>query len=164
MEKTVSDLSPNATPQYLPHHIRRALPSLGPIFYLETWPFSDPILVIASPSTAYQITQGHSLPKYPLMRKFVAPVAGPYNLLMEGQQWKTWRSIVNPCFSANNLTALVPEMINEVLTFSNILMEHLKAKDLFQLKTLTDNLVMDILGKVALWVIEQFLKFQFKAT
>lgn len=109
----VSKLPADASTGYIPAHVRRATPGLGPVFYLDNWPFSAPILVIASPTSAYQITQEHSLPKFPALRHFLRPLTGEYDLVtMEGELWKTWRSIYNPGFSSSHLMTLVPDIMS----------------------------------------------------
>ncbi|MCJ1281249.1 hypothetical protein MMC26_000567 [Xylographa opegraphella] len=149
--KILANLPTDANPHYLPDQTRLAVPGLGPIYYLDNWPFSAPILVTASPSTAYQIAQEHSLPKFHAMRKFLRPLTGEYDLVtMEGQLWKTWRAIYNPGFSLTHLMTLVPQIVKETAVFCEILQQHAEAKDLFEMKTLTDNLTMDIIGKVVL--------------
>lgn len=65
----LSKVPQDAHPFYLPGLIRRAVPDVGPVFYLDMWPFALPILVVSSPSTAYQITQKHSLPKSGELRR-----------------------------------------------------------------------------------------------
>ena len=43
------------------------------------------------------------------------PLTGLNDLVtMEGQEWKTWRSVFNPGFSAKNLTALLPAFLEEI--------------------------------------------------
>jgi hypothetical protein len=37
--------------------------NLGNFFYLDTWPFGPPILMILDPDIAAQVTQTHSLDK-----------------------------------------------------------------------------------------------------
>ena len=50
----LSKLPPNAHPLYLPGLSSQAVPDLGQIFYLDMWHFNRPILVVSSPSVAYQ--------------------------------------------------------------------------------------------------------------
>ena len=143
---------PNDTnPHYLPDAVRREFPDLGPVYYLDNWPFSAPILVIGSPSAAYQITQEHSLPKFHALRSFLRPLTGAYDLVtMEGQLWKRWRTIYNPGFSLGHLMTMVPEIVKETVTFCDILQEHVDRGDMFQMKKLTDNLAIDVIGRVVL--------------
>ena len=148
--KIASKHPPGATFQYAPYELRDVLPHRG-TFYLDIWPFSAPLLVLASPNSLRQATQEHSLPKYPNMQKFTKPIAGEQNLLtMEGQAWKTWRTLLNPSFNPSNISELLPAMIDDVSVFKNLLKARADQRDIFRLKALTDNLVMDINGRLVL--------------
>ena len=110
-KELLAELPSNAHPSYLPGLIRRTFPDVGPVFYLDMWPFTLPLLVISSPTAAHQITQEHSLPKSGELRRWIKPLAANKDLVsMEGQQWKLWRNVYNPGFSANHLIHLVPQM------------------------------------------------------
>ena len=151
VKEVMADLPPDVNPQYIPIAIRRRYPHLGNVFYFDNWPFIAPILVTASPSTAKQITQEHSLPKFPPIRKFFGPIAGQYDLVsMEGPLWKKWRGVFNPGFGATYLTTLVPKIVEEALVFCEILKNRAASGDLFQLKPLTDNFTVDVIGKLVL--------------
>lgn len=69
---------------------------------------------------------------------------------MDGQEWKYWRSIFNPGFSASHLMPLVPNIVKETMVFCEILHDHVIKQDIFPMKTLTDDLAMDVIGKVVL--------------
>lgn len=149
----VATLPYDASPLYIPHHIRRPHLDLGSIFYLDNWPYVPPILIVASPFTAYQVTQEHSLPKFSSLRRFLQPIAGEFDLVtMEGWMWKKWRGIFNPGFSAAHLMSFVPDIVVEVGVFCAILREKMEEKTTFPMKQLTDNLTMDIIGRMVLWV------------
>lgn len=147
----MSELPGNANPQYLPGQVSRKYPDVGPVFYLDMWPFTLPILVVASPLAAYQLTQEHSQPKSDGLRKYMRPLTDNNDLVsMEGQPWKDWRNVFNPGFSASHLITLVPEILHEISTFSDILRELVRKGDMFSLEDLTVNLTMDTIGIVAL--------------
>ncbi len=149
--KIVSGLPKDAHPHYLPDMIRRAMPDLGPVYYLDLWPFGPQMLVIASPSSLYQITQEHSLPKYHGMKTFLQPITGGGDIVtMEGQIWKTWRGIFNPGFSASHLMTMTPRIVEETGTFCDILHTHVQNRTLFHMKDMTDNVTMDVIGRVVL--------------
>lgn len=138
---------------YLLHEIRRAMPELGPLFYLDTWPFGPGILVVSSPSGAAQITQEHSLPKYGALREYMRSLTGGDDLLtMEGQKWKTWRGIFNSGFSRSHLMTIVPGIIEDVEVFCEILRERARRGDAAPLEEATNSLTMDVIGRVALYV------------
>lgn len=152
-EDRVATLPYDANPLYIPHHIRRAHLDLGSIFYLDNWPYVPPVLIVASPFTAHQVTQEHSLPKFSGLRRFMQPIAGEFDLVtMEGQMWEKFRVIFNPGFSAAHLLSLVPDIVVEVGGFCAILREKMEEKTTFSMKQLTDDLTMDIIGRMVLWV------------
>ena len=151
MKEIMAELPSDVNPQYIPIAIRRRYPHVGNVFYFDNWPFVAPILVTASPATAKQVTQEHSLPKFPPLRNFFKALAGKYDLItMEGPLWRKWRGVFNPGFGATYLTTLVPEMVEEALVFCEILEKRAEVGDLFQLKPLTDNFTVDVIGKLVL--------------
>ena len=149
--KITSKHPPDANAQYLADMVRRECPELGPMYYIDNWPFGPQILVVASTHGLYQITQEHSLPKYHAMKTFLHPITGGPDLVtMEGDLWKKWRGIFNPGFSASHLMTLADAMVEETQRFCDILQEHARDGKLFRMKTLTDNLTMDIIGRIVL--------------
>ncbi|KAL8721386.1 MAG: hypothetical protein Q9225_001933 [Loekoesia sp. 1 TL-2023] len=149
--KIQSELPKDAHPGYLPDMIRRKLPQLGPVYYLDIWPFGPQMLVVASTNALYQITQKHSLPKYHAMKQFLKPISEGLDIVtMEGDLWKTWRGIFNPGFSAAHLMTLTSSITDETHRFCKILQEYSQNHTVFKMKNFTDNLTMDIIGKVVL--------------
>lgn len=147
----LSQLPSDAHPFYIPDQVRRNYPDLGQNYYLDLWPFAPPMLVLASPYTINQINQEHVLHKYPQLHAFIRPLTDNLDILsMEGQIWKKWRAVFNPGFSAAHLMTLVPEIVKETEKFCQILKEHAGNRDIFQMKALTDNLTMDVIGRVAM--------------
>lgn len=147
----LSKIPSDAHPLYLPDQLRRKYPEMGPVFYVDLWPFNSPILFVESPSAAYQLFQEHTLPKAAPVRNFMYPLTKNNDLVtMEGKLWKDWRSVFSPGFSANHLMTLVPEILEAVSTYSAILGEHTKVQDMFYLEQATINMTMDIIGMVTL--------------
>lgn len=150
-QKIMSKLPADANPQYLVDQIRRAMPELGKNYYLDTWPFLHPLLIVGSPDTLYQIMQEHPLPKHETLRIFLRPLTDGLDIVsMNGPLWKKWRGIYNPGFSLNNVMQLVPDIVRETLIFCEILQEHAQKQDIFPMKPLTDNLTIDVIGKIVL--------------
>ncbi|MCJ1381942.1 hypothetical protein MMC17_005054 [Xylographa soralifera] len=151
LANVMAKLPKDAHQHYLPDQLRRTYPDMGPIFYLDAWPFISLTLVVASPSTLAQITTEHTLLKFPAIRAFLYPLTNGRDLVsMDGQEWKTWRSIFNPGFSAKHLMTVVPDIVKETKVFCDVLQEHANQQDVFPMKALTDNLAMDVIGKVVL--------------
>lgn len=156
----LSKIPKDAHSHYLPDQLRQAYPDMGPIFYIDAWPFTTLTLVVASPTTLAQITTEHVLPKFPAIRDFLYPLANGKDIVsMDGREWKYWRSIFNPGFSMNHLITLVPDIVRETTVFCEILQHHASEQNIFRMKALTDNLTMDIIGKVVLWdFVDQSLR------
>ena len=147
----LSKLPPGAHPSYLPGLIKRALPEVGDIFYLDMWPFNSPLLVVSSPSIAQQFTQEHPLRKSPQLRRFLRPLANNQDLVsLEGQSWKLWRGVYNPGFSASHLISLVPQIIEEVTVFCEVLRERAGCVAIAPLEEAVVDLTMDIIGRAVL--------------
>jgi len=149
--RLLSQLPSDAHAFYVPDQVRRNYPDFGQNYYLDLWPFASPMLVLASPYTINQVNQEHVLHKYPQLRDFIRPLTDNLDILsMEGQMWKKWRAVFNPGFSAAHLMTLVPGIVKETEIFCQILREHAEKRDIFQMKALTDNLTMDVIGRVVL--------------
>lgn len=120
-------------------------------FYLDFWPFSRTILVVSSPHAAFQVTQKYNLPKPRLLQDYFLPITGGPNLFtMPEEQWKPWRDIFNPGFSASYILEQVPHIVEEVSVYCEILREHARKRDIFSLDETTLRLTMDIIGAVTL--------------
>lgn len=147
----MSKLPSDAYSHVLPHQARLMFPELGPIFYLDTWPFGPPIMVVGSLDGAHKVTQVHSLPKFPAMSDFLRPMTGGKDLVtMEGNEWKHWRNVFNPGFSSSHLKTFIPEMLTDVSIFCEILRELAAKRDIFLIDPLTTRLSLDVIGRVTM--------------
>lgn len=137
----------------LPHQIKLKVLDLGPVFYIDTWPFGPPMLVITAPDLAYQITQAHSLPKFHTLRDYMRPMTGGNDIItMEGGEWKKWRNMFNPGFKSSHLMTLVPEMVNEISTFCEVLRGLARKHEIFSMDHVATRLSLDIIGRVVLYL------------
>lgn len=149
--KLTSQLPPDAHPGYLPDMIRRQLPDLGPVYYLDLWPFGPQMLIVSSVEGLYQITQEHSLPKHAGLKSFLYPIADGLDLVtMEGDLWKFWRGVFNPGFSAKYLITLTRSIQDETEIMCSLIERLAHEKSRFTMKELTDNLTMDVIGRVVM--------------
>ena len=149
--KITSQLPKDAHPGYLPDMIRRHLPGLGSLYYLDLWPVGPQMLIVSSIQGLYQITQEHSLPKYPALKYFLYPIADGLDLVtMEGDLWKFWRGVFNPGFSAKHLTTLTSNILDETEKMCAVLQKLSREHKRFPMKELTDNLTMDIIGRIVM--------------
>ena len=135
----------------LPDVMRKKFPDLPPVFGMDLWPASEQMIVCTSPEACFQFTQERSALKHPSLGRFLLPLMGTNNLIsVEGQEWKFWRGIFNPGFSLSHLITLVPGIVQDTLTFCNVLEQHAKDGSLFQMEEATMRLTVDIIGRVVL--------------
>jgi cytochrome P450 len=126
-----------------------------PVVYMDLWPFSPCFALVFDPVAASQFTQVRSLPKMALILEFLDPLTRGLDVVsMNGQLWKTWRSRFNPGFSSRNVNTLLPELIEEVVVFTNLLKaragENGSWGKVFQLEEKTTNLTFDVIVRAAL--------------
>lgn len=69
---------------------------------------------------------------------------------MEGDLWKTWRGVFNPGFSANYISNLTSGMVEKTEEFCGILEDLSRSRQIFHMKHLTDNLTVDIIGRIVM--------------
>lgn len=144
-------LPPSAHENYLGDEVRKRYPDLNAAFYLDNWPFSPLILVVLDPDMMHQMTQDNSVPKYKGSRHLLRSLTGGEDLVTpESPVWKRRRAIFNAGFSLNHIMVLVPNIVEEVMIFRNILRVHAEIGDLFHLEELSLNLTIDIIGRVVM--------------
>lgn len=119
--------------------------------YLDLWPVSWPMLTVFNPDMMSQFCSDPSLPKHELMTYEFGPLSHGDDLVTsEGHKWRTWRSILNPGFSAKNIKALVPGMLDEVLVFRDILHALAERGETVPLGKLAAKLTVDVIGQAVL--------------
>lgn len=120
-------------------------------FYMDMWPFAEPILYLFDPDMVAQVTTDHVTPKNPGIKEFMVHLAGEGDLVSsDGPHWKKWRSCMNPGFAAGHLMTLVPGIVDDSLVFVEKLAEHADKGEVFRLEEDATRLTVDIIGKVAL--------------
>jgi sterigmatocystin biosynthesis cytochrome P450 monooxygenase len=139
-----------AHPHLFMHEIQKRY-NLPPVFYLDVWPMSLGMMVILDPDIAQQVTVEHSLLKSGILRPYMVPMVGENGLIiMEKQEWKQWRAIFNPGFSAGHLMSLIPDMVEEIAIFNQVLGKIADTNSLCRLEELATKLTFDIIGIVSL--------------
>lgn len=120
------------------------------IFLLDMWPVYPAELVVYDPDAAIQITSKWNLPKTEKFAHAMTPITGgPSLVAMGGVEWKRWRALFNPGFSAASMTDLVPSIVDSAQVFCDKLRDRV-GKGLFLLDDLTTRLTMDVILKVTL--------------
>lgn len=68
---------------------------------------------------------------------------------MNGGEWKRWRTLFNPGFSAQHVAKLTPGIVQSAETFCEILRER-TGRGVFRLESVTTRFTMEVISKVAL--------------
>lgn len=124
------------------------------IFLMDFWPVYPPLLMVYDPDAAVQISTKYNLPKTAMHLQFMKPITGGPNLIsMSGQEWKTWRSLFNPGFSAAAMMDNIPFLVDSVQVFCDKLKEKAQDGGLVCLDSLTTRLTLDVIIKLTLSVI-----------
>lgn len=126
------------------------------VYYIDTWPFSPPTMVLSSPNTAFRAVQQHSLRKPPFPTQIFYPVTGgPDLIFMNGEEWKKSRSILNPGFNPAYLVSQIPAIVEEIVTFTKILRDHYGQGQVYQLDPVTLNMTLDVISRLTLHVYQK---------
>lgn len=127
-----------------------------PVIYLDLWPvLRAPIVVAYKNTVAAQFTQVKNLDKHQISLDFMNPLTNGKDIAtLQGDDWKKWRSWLNPGFSSKNVSTMVPELIEEIKVFAENL--HKKAGPngswgpMFQFRNMTTALTFDIIVRASL--------------
>lgn len=124
---------------------------LGKVFYVDLWPFSAPWLIVADATLADQVAVKPCLPKFGGLKAMLRPYAGVNNLLVqEGEEWRRWRALFNPAFSAGALQRHVPELVDMCQAFCDGLSRRARSGARFQLEPEVVGLTVELIGRIAL--------------
>ena len=121
------------------------------LFYLDSWPAGNPLVVVTSPSLAVQACQEHDLSKPSLLVPFFHPLVGGENLFTwNGPEWKRSRGLFNSGFSSSYLSTQIGHIVEEATIYVDILREHARKGDMFSLDNMTLWFTLDIIGALTL--------------
>ncbi|KAI2618910.1 vera protein [Hypoxylon sp. NC1633] len=131
------------------------LERLPPVVYLDLWPVGPQFALVYDAAAVSQFTQTKSLPKLHLLTQYIKPLTSGLDIVStEGALWKTWRSRFNPGFGSRNISALLPELIEDVSVFTSQLRD-LSGNGgewgpVFQLREKSADLTFDVICQVTL--------------
>lgn len=125
------------------------------MFYVDLWPVSGMMLIVTSPSVATQVAQTNtrlSHDRAPILKRFFKPIAGGPNLFdMAEQEWRPWRQIFNKGFSTEQVTNLIPHVLEETEIYKETLRTLARKGEMFYLDLVTLRFTIDIIGKTILY-------------
>ncbi|KAJ0117029.1 cytochrome p450 [Diaporthe amygdali] len=123
------------------------------LIYFDTWPLGEPTLAVFNPDLMAQFTQDRSFLKAPMVRVELEPLTDLHDIVtMEGQEWKTWRSVFNPGFSAKNLTALLPAFLEEIQVLKERLVKVARSGEVVKMEGTIQRATVDVIFRAALGI------------
>ena len=121
------------------------------LYYLNLWFFSNLLIVISSSVLSIQVCQQHDLPKSHVLDTFFRPLAGGDNLfIMNGSEWKRFRTIFNTDFNANYFLNQISHIIQPTSVYVEILRENVFKKNVFSLNEVTLWFIMNVIEAITL--------------
>jgi len=124
------------------------------IVYLDMWPFSEaPLLICTSVTAAIETAQKTAIgvKKPARLEQWFHPISGGPNLFtMHEGEWRTWRNIFNPGFSQSHIFKLVPDVVQEVKAYRDLLHSFAEKKEMFLLDDETLWFTLDMIGQTVL--------------
>ncbi|RSL49511.1 hypothetical protein CEP51_015480 [Fusarium floridanum] len=120
-----------------------------PIIYLDAWPLSDPLIVSLNVDISSQFTQQHSMPRFRDAKDFFYPLTKNRDIVtMDDAEWKIWRKRLSVGFGAQYITSRVPDIVEEVEEFVQVLKSKAGRSGtwgpVFLLEQATRNLTLDM--------------------
>ena len=132
---------------------RKFFPKQG-LYYIDLWPLSAPFIVVVSPKVAIQATRTTAIlamERPAQVRRYFLPIAGGPNMFdLPEKQWRPWRATFNKAFSAEHVLSLIPNMVEQTLTYREILRTHAQKGNMFYLDPTTLRFTMDLIGRTIL--------------
>jgi cytochrome P450 len=121
-------------------------------FIVDLWPGAPASLIVFGSESSFEVSNKYNLPKPHSQVDLFRPMVGGQSILtMNNDEWKRWRTLFNPGFSAAHMTKLVPTIVESVQVFCDIMRDNAE-QNLVQLDTLTTRLTMEVIAKVTLYV------------
>ncbi|KAK4671837.1 hypothetical protein QC764_609160 [Podospora pseudoanserina] len=125
------------------------------VIVMDVWPMIDPILYVMDPEIVSQFSNqqvlAKTLPKSNQLKDMFKPMFQGKDLLtMDGPEWKRWRAIYNPGFSAKNVATMAPEFIEEIDIFKRHLRKVAMSGEVVKMQQLAINLTIDVIGRAVL--------------
>jgi hypothetical protein len=121
------------------------------MFLMDMWPGYPTSLIVFNPEALHLISNKWNLPRPLQSLEAIKPIVGGPNVVsMNGSDWKTWRSLLNPGFSPSSINSHVPFIVDSVSTFCDKLHENMRT--LISLDEFATRLTFDVIMKVTLSV------------
>ncbi|KAH8883472.1 cytochrome P450 4V3 [Thozetella sp. PMI_491] len=154
------DMHPLFIPCIILDHWRVLFPdqtSCPPVLYLDLWPIGPPMLFVLNLDLSVRFASDMRILKAAQANDFLQPLGHGLDIVTNsGAIWKTWRSRLNPGFSAKNIQALVPLILDEVTVFAEVLRSKAGRNgewgEVFPLEELANNLTFDVITRATIGI------------
>ncbi|KAK7957642.1 AflN/verA/monooxygenase [Apiospora saccharicola] len=156
IKQAMQGLPRDTTTHVMVRKIANSLPDSGGNFYLNLWPFSKTLLVIANPVTAAQVEAAFLDKPASMCGTMEVINGGPSLMTMHGDTWKKWRTLFNPGFAPAYMTGLAPSILDEVGVLCQLLRDHAtrgkggSGGGVFQLEEYTLKFTFDVISRITL--------------
>ncbi|ROW08501.1 hypothetical protein VMCG_03250 [Cytospora schulzeri] len=143
---------------WLASNVKKYFPGrdeVPPVIYLDMWPFLKcPVVVVFDAAASANFMANRTLQKHSITKDFLKPLTAGLDILSSsGEPWKKWRSTFNPGFSPRNVVAMIPELLEEMQTFSDNLKKSAGKGGswgpMFQLQDRTTHLTLDVIFRAS---------------
>lgn len=154
MRDMAANLPPNTAPHMLTNMMREKY-GLGDFFYLDLWPLAPPQLVIVHSELAAHVTQKLNLPKQSgMIRQWTSHILGPKSIVTSnGHDWLVARKSFSPGFQPRKILQRVPDTVDDVLEFCEVLKQHAISGKSFEMIEVGARMVFNVSAKVVLYVL-----------
>jgi cytochrome P450 len=120
------------------------------IFYLNLWPFNNPLVIVANPFMASQVETAFLDKPVKMCTNLEIINGGPSLQTMHGSTWKRWRALLNPGFATGYMNGLAPAIAEEMTVFCERLHDRAKCGEMFLLEEHTLRLTFDVIARITL--------------
>lgn len=119
--------------------------------YFDVWPIGPPTLIICNAEIAEQVTVKQSLDKHPMVKSYLKQHLGVENMAAaNGAVWRKARTIYNPGFATSHLMTVISDIVEDVLTFHEVLAELAESQEVCELESVAMKLSFDVIGRLVL--------------
>lgn len=127
------------------------------VVYMDLWPLTYSYAFVHDAEAGTQFTVSPNLDKHAVVADYLNLMTKGMDLFAgNGKFWKTWRNRLNPGFSARHMATLMPELLEEVAVFVDILKGKAGSNGswgpVFQLEPKAINLTFDVITRTILYV------------
>ncbi|KAM0325945.1 hypothetical protein ACHAQA_007250 [Verticillium albo-atrum] len=147
-QDVISKFPANTHPQHFYTYMSHKF-SLPGIFYIDTWPFMEPQMVITDPDAAMQVLSVNSYPKHSTIENFLRPFTGPDSIAASnGERWKANHRMVGSGFTPTYVKPMLGMIAEQVLIFHERLKMLAEENTAFSMEEESAKMVFDVVGKI----------------